>query len=86
LAIAKEDQQLGGSDGLAHMALCVVGNVNEQASQCGRQRFFADDPRGFKLGCGERKDAFSSVCERCSEFCEQFAAVCAGVQFCFQLS
>lgn len=52
-----EREEFGGGDGLADVALGVVGDVNEEAAEGGQQGFLADGARLFEIGVGQGPDS-----------------------------
>jgi hypothetical protein len=63
------------------VALCVVGDVNQQASYGGWQLLLSYGSRCFEIGVGNGTNAFGAVCECCGEFGKQCVASGVGVEF-----
>jgi hypothetical protein len=56
---------------LASVALSVVGDVDEEAADGGRELFAADGARGFQVCGGEIADASGGVVEAFVKFVEE---------------
>jgi len=71
-------------DRLPNVALRVIGNVNEEASERGWQFMPADRARRFQISVGKTTDAGCAARECRGQFGKQIVASGARVQFGFE--
>lgn len=67
---AEGGEEFGGGDDLAGVALCVVGDVDEEASDGGGELAAANGAREFEAGGGEAADSGAGVFEARMKFVE----------------
>lgn len=79
-ALNSGSNQLRGGDGLAGVALGVVGAVDEQAAEGGGKRAASHGAGLFRIGAGEGSNAAEGVVDAGVEFGEQIGFGGAGVE------
>ncbi len=84
LARAQCEEELGGGDDLAGVALGVVGDVDEEAADGGGELLAADRTREFEVGGGQIADTGCGVVEGFVKFVEDSSNGGGGFRFRFQ--
>jgi hypothetical protein len=81
--LARPDYFCGG-DGLAGVALGVVGAVDEEAADGGGKGFASYGSGLFEVGVDEGLKAAHGVVDSLSKFCEELGVRGAGIEFRFE--